>query len=63
MGTFSIWHWLILTVLSLAILVPFAKILKRTGHSPLWVFLMFVPLLNWVGLWIFAFKKWDVDNS
>jgi hypothetical protein len=43
--------------------VPVARILKRTGHSPLWSLTLFVPLAAYFGLWIFAFKRWPVDDN
>jgi len=41
--------------------VPVAQLLYRTGHSRLWVLLAFVPLVNIIFLWIWAFKRWPVD--
>jgi len=54
MGSFSIWHWLIVLVL----LVPVAKILKKAGFSPWWAILAIVPIANLVGLFVFAFIRW-----
>jgi hypothetical protein len=34
------------------------RILNRIGFSPLWAILMFIPLLNLIGLWILAFSEW-----
>ena len=47
----------------LSILLPFFKILKRTGHSPVWCILGLFPFLNVVCLWIFAFKPWPIDRG
>jgi hypothetical protein len=38
--------------------VPIAQILHRAGHSRWWTILAFVPLLNLIGLWVFAFARW-----
>ena len=62
MGSFSIWHWLILLIIALMVFVPFGKILSRTGHSPLWAILLIIPIVNWVVIWVFAFKKWPIDK-
>jgi len=62
MGSFSIWHWLILFVISLTVFVPTGKILARTGHSPIWVLLLLIPGINWIAIWFFAFKKWPIDQ-
>lgn len=40
------------------VVVPVWRILGRTGHSGWWCLLMFIPLVNIVGLWVFAFVSW-----
>ncbi len=55
MGGFGILHWLMFALVVAVIAYPLGIILKRLGHSPLWVVLAFVPILNIVGLWLVAF--------
>ena len=62
MGGFSIVHWLIVLAVLALIGVPIAKILQRMGYSRWWTLLAFVPLLNWVGLWLVAFNKWPMEG-
>jgi hypothetical protein len=38
--------------------IPLVTILRRTGHSGWWVLLWFVPLVNLIFLWIFAYSRW-----
>lgn len=38
--------------------IPVMKILNKAGFSRVWVLLVFVPLLNIIFLWIFAFVRW-----
>jgi hypothetical protein len=58
MGSLSIWHWIIV-ILVLAIYgVPITKILERAGWSKWWIILFFVPLVNIVMLWVFAYSRW-----
>jgi hypothetical protein len=38
--------------------VPVANILHRAGRSRWWMILVFIPLLNLIGLWVFAFTRW-----
>jgi hypothetical protein len=33
-------------------------ILHRAGRSRWWTILAFVPLINLIGLWVFAFTRW-----
>ena len=46
----------------IATVIPVAKVLQRTGFSTWWMLLIFVPVINVVGLWIFAFGKWPIDK-
>jgi O-antigen/teichoic acid export membrane protein len=43
--------------------VPTANILHRAGRSRWWTLIAFIPLLNLIGLWVFAFSRWpEVDR-
>jgi hypothetical protein len=56
------WHWLMPPVMLLLAIVlfgvPVARILRRSGRSGWWTIVAFVPLLNLIGLWVFAFSRW-----
>ena len=44
--------------------VPVASILHRAGRSRWWLIIAVVPLLNLIGLWVFAFSRWPaVDRA
>jgi len=59
MGGFSPVHWIImLGILAAVPLYPVLHILKRTGVSGWWSILYFLPVANWIVLWIFAFARW-----
>jgi len=62
MGAFSPIHWLIVLAF-LAGVFPAARILQRTGHSPWWAILYFVPLIGWLGMWALAFARWPAVDS
>jgi hypothetical protein len=55
-------HWaitLIVVLVMLAIyLVPIVTILRKAGYSGWWSLLVFVPLVNIIMLWVFAFAAW-----
>jgi hypothetical protein len=38
--------------------IPVMKILNKAGFSRAWVLVAFVPLLNIIFLWVFAFARW-----
>lgn len=59
MGGLSIWHWLILIIG----MTPMFMIVAKAGFSPLWTLLMFVPIVNIVALWVFAFIRWPAIQS
>jgi hypothetical protein len=44
--------------------VPVAGILHRAGRSRWWTLVAFIPPLNLIGLWVFAFSRWPtVDRG
>jgi len=38
--------------------IPVANILHRAGRSRWWTILAFLPFLNLIVLWVFAFTRW-----
>lgn len=58
MGSFSIWHWLVVLAVSLIFIVPMAIIIGRTGRSRWWVLMFFVPLVGVIALWVLALVRW-----
>ncbi|VVE52881.1 membrane protein [Pandoraea aquatica] len=58
MDHLGIWHWLIVLLFTLIFLYPYARIIRRAGFSPWWVLVAFVPLLNIIMIWVFAFIQW-----
>lgn len=58
MAGFGIVNLIVVIVLLIVVLVPVIKILHRTGHSGWWVLLWFVPIVNLIALWIFAYGRW-----
>lgn len=60
---FSPLHVLILLFL-LAMIIPVVRIIRRTGHNGWWSIFFFIPLINWVALWVLAYAKWPaVDKT
>jgi uncharacterized membrane protein YhaH (DUF805 family) len=53
---------LVLTLYVLVLIVPAVKVLRRVGFSGWWSILIFVPLVNIIALWIFAFGRWPIDE-
>jgi len=64
MGAFSIWHWLfVLVFFGVFWLIPVWLILKKAGYSPAWSLFCFIPILNVLLLWVFAFAQWPSLKS
>jgi len=49
---------IIMTIGEALFAVPAAMVLKRTGHSPWWALLCFIPVAALLGLWVMAFTSW-----
>jgi drug/metabolite transporter (DMT)-like permease len=66
MPSLSFWHLVVVVLIALlvwAFVVVFGRILSRTGYSRWWLLIVFVPLLNLIMLWVFAFADWPVTRS
>lgn len=49
---------MLMLLLSIALFVLFARVVRRAGFSRWWVLLALVPLVNLVVLWVFAYTRW-----
>ena len=58
MGSFSLWHWLIVIIWLAVVGIPVAKILGRLGYSKALTILVFIPLVNIAALWFLASGSW-----
>lgn len=64
MGSFSIWHWLIVLFVWLPLLVvPACLIAKKAGYHWSLGILYGIPLIGIVVVWIFACSKWPVSRK
>jgi len=58
------WLWLMPIVMPLLAIilvgVPVASFFHHAGRSRWWTVIAFIPLLNLIGLWVFAFSRWPV---
>lgn len=34
------------------------RILKKAGYSDWWTLTTFIPIVNFIAIWVFAFAKW-----
>jgi hypothetical protein len=63
--SFTLWHLFALVVGLLilwAFIVIFGRILNRAGYSRWWLATLFVPVLNFIMVWIFAFADWPATK-
>jgi hypothetical protein len=42
--------------------IPVGSILHRAGRSRWWLLVAFIPLINLIGLWVFAFSRWPTTT-
>jgi hypothetical protein len=62
MGSFSIWHWLIVLFWLAIFIVPAWRIVSKAGFPGALSLLTLVPVVNIVLIWVFAFIKWPVEK-
>ena len=55
--------FVVMTVAEVLFAIPAAMVLKRTGHSPWWALLCFIPIAALLGLWVMAFTAWTPQRS
>ena len=60
MGGLSILHLLIVVVILILYFLPIVKILQKAGYSGWWCLIVFIPLVNVVMFYVFAFANWPV---
>lgn len=58
MGSFSIWHWLVILIFILVFFVPLWKIVGKTGHPAVLSLLFLIPVANILLVWFLALSKW-----
>jgi hypothetical protein len=66
MLSFGVAHLVALIVFILlvwAFVAIFGRIVSRAGYSRWWLITLFVPVLNLIMLWIFAFADWPATRS
>ncbi|HDR9033241.1 TPA: DUF805 domain-containing protein [Burkholderia vietnamiensis] len=63
MEHFNAGQMLIALVLVAIVVYPYVRIVRRTGHSGWWILTMFVPVLNFIMLWVFAFARWPATDD
>ncbi|RCW94627.1 hypothetical protein DFP77_14525 [Marinomonas foliarum] len=54
----SIWQIIILLLMFIPTIWIYGRILNKAGYSRWWVLLIFVPIVNLIMIWVFAFAKW-----
>ncbi|MHC6800150.1 hypothetical protein ACYTR9_07515 [Vibrio antiquarius] len=63
MGGISIWQLIILSLIVLIPILLFGPILKKAGFSKWWSFIMLVPIVNIIAIWVFAHIKWPAEEN
>lgn len=56
---------LLLVVILIAVVIPaylFSSVIRKSGHNPWWVVLTFIPFVNILAIWVFAFAPWPAED-
>lgn len=56
----SLLIFLLVLVVVLVVLI-FGTVVKKAGFTRWWSLLLFVPIVNLIMIWIFAFSKWPTE--
>ena len=54
--------WVFVAIILAILLVPVARILRRAGFSGWWCIVAVIPFVGIIGLWVFAFVPWPIDQ-
>ncbi|CAN5353662.1 hypothetical protein BH10PSE17_BH10PSE17_26310 [soil metagenome] len=64
MGAYSSFGWVAAALIWGALFVPpIWMILVKSGHRGAWALLFFVPIVNILALWVFAFRRWPTTRD
>jgi hypothetical protein len=58
MGGVSFWQLIIVLVIFILPIWVWGRIVNKAGYSRWWVIFMFIPLVNIIMIWVFAYAKW-----
>lgn len=62
-GGISIWSLILIFFIIIIPILIFGPIAKKAGYSRWWVLTMFVPIVNLIMIWVFAFAKWPIEKA
>jgi len=57
-GGIGVWQLIIVVIILALPIWIYGRILKKAGYSRWWVLLIFIPIVNIIMIWVFAFAKW-----
>lgn len=55
--------WMFWLVGFLVFALPMMEVIHKAGYSRAWILIWFVPLVNIIFLWIFAFSRWPAHRA
>ena len=48
----------IVTIVAALVIIPYWQLFSKAGYSGWWSFLMVLPLINLIALYVLAFSEW-----
>jgi uncharacterized membrane protein YhaH (DUF805 family) len=61
-GGFSSVGLIIGLIFTVVMFIPYVMIIRKAGYSGWWVLILFVPIVNFIMLWVFALARWPVEE-
>jgi hypothetical protein len=57
-GYMGTWHLGGILIFAVIFVIPAWKIVSKAGYAGAWSLFVFVPVVNVIMLWVFAFSTW-----
>ena len=61
-GGISIWSLLLMLFILMPLLI-YVPVVRKAGFVGWWALLIYVPIVNIIIFWIFAFIKWPAEKA
>jgi len=59
----SLWQLFIVVIILVIPFLIFPAVLKKAGFSGWWTLCLFIPVINILLIWLFAFTEWPNEKT
>ena len=54
----TLWHWLLIVIIAILVVIPYRMVWRKAGYPANYGFIMLIPLVNIGMLWYLALANW-----